>query len=799
MTFAALHCQDGGKLDCFRVLEGQVPASRIYDQGRAGSGLLRSGHEGLPRMTDNEFRGEFPFAWVKLKDAAMPIDVTIEAWSPLIPGDANASGLPAAFVTYRLRNRLRRPLKLQFSFNVQYPIPNRGEKPTVIHSNRGRVKGLRFTSGLETDHLDYGTVAVTSRKSGQLANCAWFRGGWFDSLTILSNQLQQGLLSRSAQQEDGPGGSPRFGATLFWNIELAANEAVEIPLTYSWHMPNSELSYGKVADQDCCATENHQAFYTTQFADAWEVAVHADKFGNSLKTRSEKFHASLFSTTLPDYVIDAVSANLAILKSPTVLRQADGSLWCWEGCSAGAGCCPGSCTHVWNYAQAIAHLFPGLERTLRDQEFIWSMNDEGHVAHRAALPTGPIGHDFHSAADGQLGGLLKLYRDWQISGDTEWMAERYPLARKSLEYCIQTWDPDQRGALIEPHHNTYDIEFWGADIMCTGFYLGALQAMAAMATELGLQEDASHFLKLAGQGRQLVDKLLWNGEYYHQSGDWNKVQAAARIDQWVGAEGRLNDGAYSSEALKLLQKEGPKYQYGTGCLSDGVIGQWFTTQLRLADALPRARTRKHLKAIYKHNFKQSLRDHVNPQRPGYAMGDEVGLLLCTWPRGGKPNLPFVYSNEVWTGIEYQVASHMIYEDMVDEGLSIVEGLRRRYDGTVRNPWNEYECGNYYARALASYALLTALTGFHYSAVNKCLTIAPKLANKGRFFFSTDKAWGCVHFDLVGNTLKVQVEEGCLRVASIVVEQAVQQQQVIEYCPAIDVEEGSSRKFSLKST
>ena len=177
---------------------------------------------------------------------------------------------------------------------------------------------------------------------------------------------------------------------------------------------------------------------------------------------------------------------------------------------------------------------------------------------------------------------------------------------------------------------------------------------------------------------------------------------------------------------RLLKHEGPKYQYGTGCLSDSVIGVWMARIYGIDVPLKPANVHSNLRAIFRHNFKTDLSQHANAQRPGYAMGNEPGLLLCSWPRGDKPTLPFVYSDEVWTGIEYQVASHLIHEGLVEEGLTIVKAARRRYDGRTRNPWNEYECGNWYARAMSSYALLGALSGFRYSAVEKTVWFRPRL-------------------------------------------------------------------------
>jgi hypothetical protein len=416
---------------------------------------------------------------------------------------------------------------------------------------------------------------------------------------------------------------------------------------------------------------------------------------------------------------------------------------------------------VWNYAQAMPHLFPQLERTLREQELERSMDERGHVTFRSALPDGPTGHGWHAASDGQLGGTMKVYREWQISGDREWLERMYPLARRSLNYCIETWDPDRLGVLVEPHHNTYDIEFWGPDGMCSGIYLGALAAMAAMCREMGDEEEGQDYADLAERGARYLDDHLFNGEYYHQNVAWKGLRDTSFADMIAGADAR------SSEVMRLLKKEGPKYQYGPGCISDGVIGAWMASTYGIESPQTRSKVRRHLRAVFGHNFRADLTEHVCTQRPGYAWGDEPGLLLCSWPRGGKPTLPFPYSDEVWTGIEYHVAAHLISEGMVAEGLTIVKAARSRYDGRVRNPWNEYECGNYYARAMSSYALLGALSGFRYSAATRTLHVGPKLpGNRFRVFFSTASGWGTLAVS--NGRLTIDLAEGELAVDEVVV-------------------------------
>ena len=190
-------------------------------------------------------------------------------------------------------------------------------------------------------------------------------------------------------------------------------------------------------------------------------------------------------------------------------------------------------------------------------------------------------------------------------------------------------------------------------------------------------------------------------------------------------------------------KEGPKYQYGIGCLSDGILGAWIGKMCGLDDFIDVEKIKSHLRSIHKYNLKKDLSDHVNPQRPSYALGNEGGLLLCTWPKGGALSLPFVYSNEVWTGIEYQVASHLMLMGEIEAGLDIVQEVRKRYDGRIRNPFNEYECGHWYARALASYGLLQGLTGVRYDAVDQILYIDSKSESNFQSFLSTEKGYGLV--------------------------------------------------------
>jgi len=528
-------------------------------------------------------------------------------------------------------------------------------------------------------------------------------------------------------------GNPAPGASLFVPLKLRPGQHKTVRLHLCWYVPYSNVRAG---GGDIKSPEDaYRPWYAGRFPTIDAVVHDWRKNYASLRAKSKTFSNCFYDTSLPTEAVEAVAANMTIIKSPTVLRQIDGKLWSWEGCFDAEGCCHGSCTHVWNYAQAIPHLFPALERTLRDTEFCVCQNAEGHQNFRCPLPIRAAQHGFHAAADGQLGCIMKVYRDWRISGDTAWMKGLWPKVRDSLDYCINTWDPGHQGVLAEPHHNTYDIEFWGPDPMCSSFYLGALEAAAQMGKALG--EPVALYEELAHKGQNHINNNFFNGEYFFQQIQTQGLRAQNPVEfMSMGSN-------YSPEALVLLKQEGPKYQYGKGCLADGVLGAWLAKVSGVGNILDQDKVTSHLRSLHKYNLKRDLSEHANPQRPGYALGSDGGLIICTWPKGGELSLPFVYSNEVWTGIEYQVASHLIMQGQLEQGLDIVRTVRDRYNGSTRNPFNEYECGHWYARAMSSYALLGALSGARYDALDKTLYLRPALRGDFRAFISTATGYGTV--------------------------------------------------------
>lgn len=728
-TFFTLYAKKGEGPSVTRVVQG--PVGGVNFTG-GGSGVTRLDGSGLPHFRSVTFTGTFPIARLDFSDPSMPLDVSLEAFNPFVPLNVDDSSLPCAIFLFILQNPHDEPVFVNLFANLEnktgFPEPGNG---VIEYFERDGVRGLKMsTRKYDPSHPRYGTLALATPHEEINVQTHWFRGGWFDALHRFWDQVSEGELEEIREPATLERGTDVGSIGLRQTIP--PGESVILPIWLIWHIPHFEKYWGKEDPKPVWKN-----YYATRFEDAVAVAEYLAKHNNRLEGETRAFLNALYSSTLPDAVLDAVTSQISILKTPTCLLLEDGTFYGWEGCSPNSGCCEGTCTHVWNYAQALPYLFPSLERSIRETDYAINLHEDGHMTFRMPLPLGTIPEPtFHAAADGQLGGIMKVYRDWLLCGDDAWLKKLWPSVKRALEYAWKVWDKDKDGVIEGVQHNTYDIEFHGPNTMIGSFYLGALRAAEEMARHLGETEKADEYHTLFESGRAKMDATLFNGEFYIQD---------------VQVEGQ------DKTTLDPKSLDYPRYQYGHGCLSDQMIGQWYARMLHLGDLFDPQHVRKTMASIFRYNWKSDLSEHANPQRI-YALNDEAGLLLATWPRGGRPALPFVYSDEVWCGIEYQVASHLIYEGFLEEGLAIVKGVRDRHTGERRNPWNEFECGHHYARSMASYALLLALSGFHYNAVCQSLHFAPRIYREHfTGFFSVDSGWGLLKQEFGAGTKRIVVE------------------------------------------
>jgi uncharacterized protein (DUF608 family) len=739
-TFFTLFAQQGDNTPVTRVVQGPVGGAKFTGIGR---GLDRSDGAGLPHFRSVKFVGAFPFARLDLDDPSMPLKVSLEAFNPFIPLNPDDSGLPVALFTFHLHNPTDAAVRATLFANLENKtgFPETGGGLTEYFEHRG-VRGLKMSTQRHTpDSPRFGTLALATPHEDVTIQTHWFRGAWYDSLHRFWDQASAGEVEENRAPAERSQGTDV--GSLGLRVILAPGESVRLPVWIAWHNPNFEMYWS--GQEPKPVWKNH---YATLHKDAVAVVDYVARNAERLERETRAFADALFSSTLPEAVLDAVSSQISILKTTTCLRLQDGTFYAWEGCNPESGCCEGTCTHVWNYAQALPYLFPSLARTVREADYAYNIHTDGHMTFRMPLPLGTRPEpSFHAAADGQMGGILKVYREWLNCGDDAWLKGLWPQVKNALEYAWKYWDRDKDGVMEGVQHNTYDIEFYGPNTMMGSFYLGALRAAEEMARHIGEENAAREYRALYESGRAKMDAALFNGEYYVQD-----VRLAAQTqsshDPSISMGGQTVDPG---------NPDYPKYQYGDGCLSDQMIGQWVARMLHLGDLFDPSHVRTTMASIFNFNWKGDLSDHANPQRI-YAVNAEAGLLLATWPHGGRPALPFVYSDEVWCGIEYQVASHLIYEGWVEEGLAVVKGVRDRHTGIRRNPWNEFECGNHYARSMASYALLLALADLAYSAPSQSLHFAPRIYHRDfACFFAVDSGWGMVKQFLGAGTKRAIIE------------------------------------------
>lgn len=707
-TCFALWYQQKGKDPHALLLESQLDPPF-----RGGFGLSRDGMPGMPRFKQATFYGAYPFARLELEDEDVPIQASLETFNPFIPGNVKDSALPVGVFYWTLRNTSRR----ETDVSVQMSLLNIcgddlwGKNQNTYVEADG-VRGLRMSTARHPeDHFKFSTMALLTPHKDVTYLTRWARSGWFDDQSLFWNDFSEDGRLTETTPSDPTADNKTDTGSLCLSAKLGPGESKTFPFIIAWHFPQRENNWNSEEEVKGKILKN---YYASNFKDAWDAATYTQKNLKRLEGETARFHKSLFDSTVPAPVLDAVSSQASILKTNTCFVTDDGHFWGFEGTSDHRGCCPLNCTHVWNYEQTLAHLFPSLERSVRKVDFGFNTDEKGYMAFRTLIPLGLKRWQFKPAADGQMGTVVKLYREWQLSGDNEYLRELWPGAKRALEFAWHDWDKDQDGVMEGEQHNTYDIEYFGPNPMMGAIYLAALEAGARMAEAMGDTAAAEKYRTIAATGKEKLDKVCWNGEYYIQIFDKAKEV---------------------------------KYQLGDGCLSDQLLGQWMAHVNGLGHVLPEDHVRSAIHAVYKHNFKKTLTQHYNPQRI-YALGDEAGLLLCSWPRGNRPPLPFVYSDEVWTGIEYQVAAHLIYDGFVEEGLDIVEGVRNRYDGQRRNPWNEVECGHQYARALASWSVLLALSGFRYSGPEDRIGFLPVIEEKKfQSFWSCDPGWGSYRQEL----------------------------------------------------
>ncbi len=704
----ALRCETADGRRVARLLEGPVPLSEY--EGDVGS---RAVNQGYPRFGKAVFKAAYPLAQVELSDGGMPVDVTLEAMNPLVPGDALKSGLPVILLRWRLTNRS--PSRVKASVvgtlvNCCGRAPRFADRKTPVVRDERRVEKGGLTgvclSGRQVDARKFRLLG------GEIANAADGEFGLFvpdgaGAVSTATDVREPGwgvgmdrfwsrfvargdVADTDAQDASATQKLPL--AQLAVAVELAPGETKDVPFILAWRFPN-RFGWEWNHEEDV-ADHVLGNWYATRFASAAEAAAAFVRDLPELEAATVAFVRRVLAADAPAVVKEAALFNLSTLRTETCFRTADGNFYGWEGCLDGEGSCYGNCTHVWGYEHALVDLWPELARSMLDNAFGAQLAANGHMRFRVRLPLADNAKDLGVAcADGQMQCVVKALEYVRKTGDRDWLRKTWPSIRRALAFAWIPggWDADRDGVMEGCQHNTMDVEYYGPNPQMEFVYLAALEAAAQMAETCDDRAFAETCRELKRRGAAWTETNLFNGAYYEHR---------VTPPQGPVADG-LQMGARTAEELS-----DPNFQLGAGCLVDQLLGDFSAQAAGLAPVADAAHAKTALATVVA-RCRQRSDVTFNPMR-SYALGDEMSLKMAWYPEDRFPRSPFPYYRETMTGFEYVVAALLAWNGDRTEAERVVRDVRDRYDGRKRNPFDEAECGHHYVRALAAWTVLRAM-------------------------------------------------------------------------------------------
>lgn len=760
VAFFAIRTKDSNGKVVTRALEGPIDTTEY--EGAFGATASAAG---LPRFRNCRFDAAYPLAAVNLTDPDVPISVRLEAFNPLIPTDPEASGYPVAMLRFQCTNDTDTDVEVSVCGSLDN-FTGPGGVPTNVHNRdidlSAAVNTVRGDNDLHGVFLSSPQWPKSAATAGSLAlavldptspttRTSWPRLSWGDSLLDFWEDL-----SEDGAVNNVPGPAQLPIASVNDKLVIGPNSTRSFTFVLAWHFANRRAWIGEInegIDRGRLAHDIVGNHYTTTFADAWAAMERFATNATHLENRTLDFVAEFCASDLPAAVKEAALFNLSTLKTETCFRTSDGRFYGWEGIGDTAGSCFGSCTHVWNYEQATPFLFGSLARSMRDTEFAYATDKQGMMSFRVGLPLDTRARDWQvAAADGQMGCLVKLYRDWRLCGDDALLKKLWPAAKAALEFCWLPggWDADRDGVMEGVQHNTMDVEYYGPNPQMGGWYLAALRSVEEMALYLGETEFANQCRQLFQSGSAWIDANLFNGRYYR-----HEIRPVAS----------LNDihPSIRHPTLGAADRVDPELQLGDGCLVDQLIGQTVAHIAGLGHVLDPQNVRTALLSVREFNSAPNLHDHFNHMRT-FALADESALLMAAYPPGAvRPKRPFPYFNEVMTGFEYAAAVGLAYEGEFGAAEDIIINIRARYDGRRRNPFDEAECGRHYARAMASWGAVIAWSGFDFDARSGIMTFRA-LPGPFRCVWASGDAWGV--YIVQGGAATLTVHEGSISISAI---------------------------------
>lgn len=739
-THFAVKAEENGSLTDARVICGDIYKNLAGQTGlNFGFGLTSSSMQGFPHFSSCRFTGEFPIAKIELSDPDAAMKVEMTAFNPFIPQNSRDSSIPAAFFELAVTNTTAKQLDFTVAGSLMNPS---GWSANEVSVDKRLISLCPMTeNGAKNEGL-----AIATDSEDISYQEYWYRGGWCDHLeTFWRNFTESSRLKNRRYEPSGTKRTQNDHASLCAHKSIAPGMTESFRFVIAWYYPQKPDQWRGNNETEV----EVRNYYSYIFNSASDAALYSICEWDRLYAATKRWHDELFASTLPEEIIEAVSAASSVLKTETSIRIGeDGSFYGWEGLGEKVGSCPGTCTHVWNYAYVMAYLFPDLERGIRVNDYKYNQTEAGGMVFRTRLPFGrggrPSVNSFRPCVDGQMGGIIKVYREWKLSGDTDWLRSIWKEVKYSLEYAWSDknpdrWDRDLDGVLEGRQHHTLDMELFGPSSWLEGFYLGALKAASEMAEALG-DPDSQKYLELFERGKKWTAENLFNGKHF--------IQKIDLTDKTVTDSFGASATYWNDEAGQI------KYQIGEGSEIDQLLAQWHADIIGLGDLFDPEQINIALSDMLRLNYKENMRNHYNTFRL-FAMNDESGAIICEWDKDAeKPAIPIPYAQESMHGFEYAFAGLLISRGFIAEGIKVVKSVRDRYRGFNRNPWNEIECGSNYARSMASFALIPILSGMTVDLTRGELGFKPCLSGDFRSIWAAGAAWGSLQLTATSGNLTV---------------------------------------------
>lgn len=659
-------------------------------------------------FSDVTFTNQYPMGRVDYADASVPVKVQLEAYTPFIPLNRDDSSFPVIVMRYTVTNTSESAQELSIAGWIENNA-NGPNKPRVCtYRELDNIATVECSAkGENTNSMALGIFGSAKPDHVNLSKSIPGAAGVFDSAPG-----EETPPPANGKQIESAGKKKTF-ASLGKRLSLQPGESKTVSFAVSWRYPL--IRYGTGFGNNKKSTTPGRNHYATLWPTAAEAAAKIASRETELYGTTKKWTDTWYDSTLPYWFLERSFIPINTMQTQTAQRvfppDGDQDIYNLE---EGVRCCPGNCTHVWYYAQGLSRIFPVIERECRDRiEFgVGQDKNSGAIAHRY------MGGRFKDAIDGTCGSILRVLRESQMTTDYQFLTSVWDRVKLSMDHVIKKWDPDEDGMLAGAQHNTLDEPWHGQVHWLTNVYHATLKSAAVMARQMNQPDVADRYDQIAAKGIPAMVDLLWSEEF----GYFIHKPGAAETE---------------------------KHGSTNGCHIDQILGDSWLLNVGIEPSLPKDKIRKSLQALWKYNFTPDVGSYRKVMTNGrfYAAEGDAGLVMCSFPHGkierksGKKSYAG-YLNECMTGFEWQVAAHMIWEGMIEEGLAIGKAIYDRYQPAERNPYNEVECSDHYSRAMASYGAFTAACGYRYDGPEGKLGFGPRITPENfRAAFTTAEGWG----------------------------------------------------------